>query len=83
MAMNFRIEVDIDSDFGETTVEIDSLYANVFGGADTMRTRGATLSVALRNLANLLESLRRDEIEIIGMKPRGLLRDLEPEEAEQ
>jgi len=83
MAINFRIEVDIDDDFGETTVEIDSLYVHVLGGADVVRARGPTLSAALRNLANLLDSLRSGEIEIIGMESRGLLRELEPEEAEE
>jgi len=83
MAINFRIEVDIDDDFGETTVEIDSLYVHVFGGADAVRVRGATLTAALRNLAVLLEVLGRDEIEIIGMEPRGYLRDLKPEAEEE
>jgi len=83
MAINFRIEVDIDDDFGETTVEIDNLYVHVFGGADVLRARGATLSAALRNLASLLDSLRCEEIEIIGMESRGLLRELESEEVEE
>ena len=82
MAINFRIEVDMDDDIGETTVEIGSQYTEVFGGADAVRARGTNLSAALRNLARLLDSLRSDEIEIIGMQPRGLLRDLEPGETE-
>ena len=64
MAINFRIEVDIDSDIRETTVEIDSRYVHAFGWADaantptrTIRARSSTLSAALRNLARRLESL--------------------------
>ncbi|HUX29472.1 MAG TPA: hypothetical protein VMV78_02460 [Thiobacillus sp.] len=82
MAINFRIEVDIDDDFRETTVEIDGRYVQAFGWADaantptrTIRARGINLSAALGNLARLLDSLSREEIELIGMKSRGLLRE--------
>ena len=82
MAVNFRIEVDIDNEFKETTVKISNLkkITVMYGEVDDVRARGGDLPGALRNLANLLILLRDDAIEIIGMESRGLLRDLEPEE---